>query len=192
MLKSNSPKSPKMAYSIPWLLLPTDCTHGGQRSSSKGCLAALGLVCGGSPGLPGPVPTCSLPASPPGSACNSTAYVTTCARLGREPWAGFAQHWGGPTAGRPCQEAEQGALVEQGWQGHKGRFRVGRCQRLPRLFSHPRQPRAHHRSGRAGAPRRRERGADRGHLVSWPETPLSWHSRRKPLGTPSAAFRPHG
>lgn len=59
---------------------------------------------------------------------------------------------------------------------------MGRCQRLPGLFSHPRQPRAHHRSGRAGAPRRREREADRGHPVSWPETPLSWHSRHKPLG----------
>ena len=27
-----------------------------------------------------------------------------------------------------------------------------------------------------------EREADRGHPVSWPETPLSWHSRHKPLG----------
>ena len=52
MLKSNSPKSLKMAYSIPWLRLPTDCTHGGQRSSSKGRLAALGLVCSRRPGLP--------------------------------------------------------------------------------------------------------------------------------------------
>ena len=27
-----------------------------------------------------------------------------------------------------------------------------------------------------------EREADRGHPVSWPETPLAWHSRHKPLG----------
>lgn len=191
MLKSNSPKSPKMAYSIPWLLLPTDCTHGGQRSSSKGRLAALGLVCGGSPGLPGPVPTCSLPASPPGSACNSTADVTTCARLGREPWAGFAQHWGGPTAGRPCQEAEQGALVEQGWQRAQRPLPGGPLPTPAQAVLSPKAAKSPSQERTGWRPSAGE-GADRGHLVSWPETPLSWHSRCKPLGTPSAAFRPHG
>lgn len=191
MLKSNSPKVRRWLIPYPGSSFPLTARMGA-RVELKGRLAALGLAVRREPW--------------PSWSCAHLlhfqhlhlgqrvvlAYVTTCARLGREPWAGFAQHWGGPTTGRPCQEAEQGALVRARLaKGTKARFRVGRCQRLPRLFSHPRQPRAHHRSGRAGAPRRRE-GADRAPGLAGLRLPLSWHSRRKPLGTPSAAFRPHG
>ena len=67
----------------------------------------------------------------------------------------------GPQQGGRARKRSKGHRWSKAGKGHKGRFRVGRCQRLPRLFSHPRQPRAHHRSGRAGAPRR-ERGQTEG------------------------------
>ena len=108
-LKSNSPKSLKMAYSIPCdpgSSFPLTARMGARGQAQRAALLPWGWCAAGALAFLGPVPTCSLSASPPGLVCNSTADVTACARLGREHWSGFGQHRGGPRAGRPYQEVD--------------------------------------------------------------------------------------
>lgn len=182
MLRSNSPRSPKMAYSIPWLLLPTDCRDGGQRSRSNGRLAALGT---GVQRAPWP----SSVLSP--SAPFQHLYLAVCVQLHSR-----CHRLGPPGQGTPGRAHDREAVPGSGWhpcswagRGHRDRFRVGGCQACPgcSLVRGSQEPIT---GGEGLGPSGEgQRGADRGRLVSWPVTPLSRYSRSKSLGHPQPCLQ---
>ena len=193
-LKSNSPKSLKMAYSIPCdpgSSFPLTARMGARGQAQRAALLPWGWCAAGALAFLGPVPTCSLSASPPGLVCNSTADVTTCAHLGREHWSGFGQHRGGPTAGRPYQEMDGtgAAGLAEGTKAASGWAAANACPGCS-LIQGSQEP-ITGVDGLAplggGRERQTEGTQSPGLRLPSPGTHIT-----SPSGTSSPAFRPHG
>lgn len=182
-----------MAYSTyPGSSFPLTAAWGPEvERSSKGRLAALGLVCGGSPGLPGPVPTCSLQHLHLESAWQFQPMSPPCPP-GQEPWAGFAPAWARPTAGGRARKRTRctgGARLAEGTKAASGWAAANACPgcSLTQAAKSPSQertgwrPPAEGEGGRQRAP---------GLLTETPSpgTPLP----PSPSALPVLPSRPHG